>query len=473
MAGHRRQGRWWVDLLVSLMLLVGMSLPTATPARAATTIVVNSLADSGSCPTTCTLRGALATAQSGDAITFGVNGTILLNSTLVVTRGVTIKGPGAESLAIDGQNAVAVFQVGSSIAVTFEGLTIRHGRNNQSGGGILYGSNSTVTVKRSTLSGNSAQFGGAICNGAGGTLNVTDSLLIGNTAIAGGGIFFSGGTLNVTNSTLTDNAADAGGSLYAQNGTVVIQRSTLSANVARNSTTSIVTKDGGAIVNTGATVTITNSTLSGNAAVNSGGVIYTTGGTTSVSYSTLSDNAASSGGGIYNSGGSVTLRNSIVVRSPAGGNCSGTVSTTGNNLSDTGVCFGANPGANIVTSDPKLAALTVASPGTTATHALLPGSPAIDAVVSGAGDCGTTVATDQRGVTRPQKIGAVARCDIGAFELGHAAPTISSIDDQSVGQGGSTPTVPFSVGSTEVAPTALVVTATSSNTALVPAFSKS
>ena len=165
----------------------------------------------------------------------------------------------------------------------------------------------------------------------------------------------------------------------------------------------------------------------------------------------------------------MTLRNSIVVRSPAGGNCSGTVSTTGYNLSDTGVCFGANPGANIVTSDPKLAALAVTSPGTTATHALLPGSPAIDAVVSGAGDCGTTVATDQRGVTRPQKIGTVARCDIGAFELGHAAPTISSIDDQSVGQGGSTPTVPFSVGSTEVAPTALVVTATSSNTALVPA----
>jgi len=51
-------------------------------------------------------------------------------------------------------------------------------------------------------------------------------------------------------------------------------------------------------------------------------------------------------------------------------------------------------------------------PGTTATHALLPGSVAIDAVT----DCtelgGNSVAQDQRGVARPQG----AQCDAGAFE---------------------------------------------------------
>jgi hypothetical protein len=50
--------------------------------------------------------------------------------------------------------------------------------------------------------------------------------------------------------------------------------------------------------------------------------------------------------------------------------------------------------------------------GPTQTIALEPGSVAIDAIPSGAIGCGTTVTTDQRGVTRPQGVG----CDIGAFE---------------------------------------------------------
>jgi hypothetical protein len=45
--------------------------------------------------------------------------------------------------------------------------------------------------------------------------------------------------------------------------------------------------------------------------------------------------------------------------------------------------------------------------GSTVTHALLPGSPAIDA-----GDPTRCRGTDQRGVPRPQG----AECDIGAFE---------------------------------------------------------
>ncbi|NNC99145.1 MAG: hypothetical protein HKN85_03085 [Gammaproteobacteria bacterium] len=45
--------------------------------------------------------------------------------------------------------------------------------------------------------------------------------------------------------------------------------------------------------------------------------------------------------------------------------------------------------------------------GPTLTHALLVGSPAIDAAV------GTCPATDQRGVARPQGAG----CDVGAYEF--------------------------------------------------------
>ena len=46
--------------------------------------------------------------------------------------------------------------------------------------------------------------------------------------------------------------------------------------------------------------------------------------------------------------------------------------------------------------------------GPTLTHALLAGSPAIDAA-----DAAACPATDQRGVVRPRDAG----CDVGAFEL--------------------------------------------------------
>jgi VCBS repeat-containing protein len=162
------------------------------------------------------------------------------------------------------------------------------------------------------------------------------------------------------------------------------------------------------------------------------------------------------------------LRNSIVARSPSGGNCFGTITTVGTNLSDTSECFGGSPGGNIVAADVGLAPLAINSPGTTATHALLPGSPAIDGVTGSPSECTSVAPTDQRGVARPQAVAGAARCDIGAFEVRHVAPTISSIDDQSTGRDGSTPTVPFTVGSTEVPPNSLTVMATSSNEGLVP-----
>jgi hypothetical protein len=50
------------------------------------------------------------------------------------------------------------------------------------------------------------------------------------------------------------------------------------------------------------------------------------------------------------------------------------------------------------------------------TNALLPGSPAIDAIPFGANGCGTTLFGDQRLQARPQPAGG--RCDIGAYEVG-------------------------------------------------------
>jgi hypothetical protein len=79
---------------------------------------------------------------------------------------------------------------------------------------------------------------------------------------------------------------------------------------------------------------------------------------------------------------------------------------------DLNISFGdaSCPGANV---DPKLGALAD-NGGPTQTRELLPGSPAIDAVVASGAGC---PATDQRGVSRPNG----AACDIGAYE--HAPPT--------------------------------------------------
>ena len=65
----------------------------------ATTIVVTNTNDAGS----GSLRDALAMANDGDTITFAVTGSITLTSAeLQITHNVTISGPGATSLAVNG-----------------------------------------------------------------------------------------------------------------------------------------------------------------------------------------------------------------------------------------------------------------------------------------------------------------------------------------------------------------------------------
>ena len=133
--------------------------------------------------------------------------------------------------------------------------------------------------------------------------------------------------------------------------------------------------------------------------------------------STVSDNAAphGSGSGIDNDGGTLTLTNSIVANGARGGDCfnnfGGTTVSHGYNLDGDGTCnltaTGDLPGTN-----PMLDPLALNPPGTTETQALQLGSPAIDHIPPGVNGCGTTVSTDQRGVSRPQGSG----CDIGAYE---------------------------------------------------------
>jgi hypothetical protein len=345
---------------------------------ASNTITVTNTNDSGA----GSLRNAIAAANPGDIITFSVTGTITLTSgTLTIGKNLTISGPGASNLAISGNNLFQVFFISSTATVTISGLTIENG-NNPNGGGIW--NQGTLSLSNSIVSGNTSFQGGGINNGGGNTsatLIVTNSTISGNSASASGGGIFNFGTLTVTGSTISGNTAVSGG---------------------------------GGIENQGGS-TVTNSTFSGNQATVGAGIRNY--GTIDLSSSTFSGHSV---GGIVNLG-TLTVKGTLLQKGPGGNNCTnfspGTITSVGYNLSDDASCssfFTATGDLNSTPTGLDSNGLQN-NGGPTQTIALLGTSDAVDAIpVSACTDVGgNTIATDQRGVLRPQG----PACDIGAFEL--------------------------------------------------------
>jgi hypothetical protein len=305
------------------------------------------------------LRQALAIATDGDTIdATGVSGVITLTSgALLVTHSVTINGAGADVLAVDGNMGSRVFQTLSAETVTLSGFTIRNGHVGADGAGVDNEDGGTMTISNCTISGNTAGLGAGIFNG--GMLTVANTTFSDNMAANGGGIYNSGGgMLTITNSTFSGNSASSGGGIF----------------------------------NIGA-FAITNSTLSGNSAVGFGGGIVNT-QILEIGNTVLQ--AGDSGANISNTGGIVT--------------------SFGYNLSsDDGGGFLIGPGDQINT-DALLGPLQD-NGGPTFTHALLPGSPAIDA-----GDPNFTPPPffDQRGPGFNRIVNG--RIDKGSFEV-QSGPT--------------------------------------------------
>ncbi len=349
------------------------------------------------------------------------------------TLGVSLRIDGATH-SVDGQEIsdVRPFEITANTLVTMQAITITRG-NSGSGGGIF--NQGTLTVTHSTISHNTTENsgggrGGGIFNE--GALTVIHSTINHNTAEdgalgggAGGGIL-NWGVLTVTHSTISHNTAAYGmgggsGGGIMNGGTLTVSNSTLSHNTAENS--------GGGIVNEGA-LTVINSTVSHNTAEGSGGGIYNS-GTLTVTNSTLSHNTASTGAGIYTRSNAATLilANTIIANSlGGGGDCfqpsafGGVVNDLGHNLIEDGAntCgLTAAPNNNIIGEDPNLGPLQD-NGGATFTHALLPGSPAIDKGSNAiCADSATVNNLDQREIIRPQG----ARCDIGAYEADTGAIT--------------------------------------------------
>ncbi len=386
------RGRHWLTALVVGLSVAGLALLLARPpvSRAAT-LVVTSTADSGP----GTLRDAIASAASGDTITFSLpaNSTITLTSgELVINKNLTIQGPGADLLTVKRSSGffVSDFQIFSirPISANISGLTITNGSALRDSGGFLTdggGINNTGALKLTncTISGNSSSFrGGGIWNG--GTLTITNSTISGNISDTGGGGIYNVDTVTITNSTISSNISNAGGGgISSPLGLVTITNSTITGNTAVK---------GGGIDNRGAgtvdnaSLTITNSTVTGNTAGSGGGGGISNDGIFNVRSSIIARNTATTGPDVR---GALTTQGFNLI-----GNIKDATISTDPFLFDR-IGTPAAPVDPLFETDAAGKPLLKDNGGPTRTIALLAGSPAIDR-----GDSSGS-STDQRGFPRP------------------------------------------------------------------------
>jgi probable HAF family extracellular repeat protein len=368
------------------------------------TITVNTLDTELNTDGDCSLREAIAatnanrpvdgcTADKFDTVDFSVTGTIIGTGLQPIRDALTILGPGARQLTIDGKGG-RVFKVNRGKTLSLQDVTIANGGSGGAtsiafGGGAIWNDRGTVSVDNVTFLANCS------CSASGGNGN--------------GGAIANGGNLTVRNSTFTKNFSPrAGGAIFNFAGT--------------DPDTGILYKGA---------VDIVNSTFSGNTTnQRRGGAIANANGILKVINSTIARNhAASTGGGIDSTVlGEVTLRNTIIANNTAGGtgpNCriAGTLHDEGGNLENRRSCGFTNP-ASKSNANANLGPLQNNS-GPTDTIELLMLPQRSDAIDIGVGDCldldhVTLLAYDQRGPGFPRRLdgddNGTMICDSGAYE---------------------------------------------------------
>jgi hypothetical protein len=369
--------------------------PTATPLPATDTVCADG------CDFT-TIQAAMDDPGTIDDAIVEITDPIHTEAGIVVSKDVTIRGLGAETTIVQAHETPdeapdRVFLIEEGANVTLESMTIRHGKpsaQDEHGGGIYnYG---TLTLESCVVTNNTAIGGGGICNY--GALTLVNSTVSENTAVdtAPPGVFACGG----------------GGGIRSGKGTLTLINTTVSGN---QSGTRYRGAGGGVRIGCQCTAVFTNSTISGNSSVHSGGGISVVGPLQLVNC-TISNNTTNGRGEGICVQGKLDYENTLIANNPGnGGDCAmgtdaygkrGTIGTNSNNLVGDGSCGSDHSG------DPMLSSLAD-NGGPTWTHALLPDSPAIDAVSV----VSCTLPTDQRGAPRPiVQTSPETPCDIGAFE---------------------------------------------------------
>ena len=387
----------------AFVVLLALSLWLVPASRAATTITVNSTLDQAASDGKCTLREAIIAAnrdqrsgtRAGECPAGNGSDTIIVPAgTYILTR----NDNGNENAAVTGD-----LDITASLVISPTGpvtISVNAAYTDR----IFHIISGDVTLKGLTIAGgHSTRDGGGIYNQANLTLSQTTLAATDSTG-QGAGIY-NAGTLSLLNSTLSGNRArGAGGALYQASGSSRLNNVTIAFNVADSDANG--SGDGGGLRVAGGTLSIQNSLMAGNSDASA-----------STKHPDCSGNVTSNG---YN-----------LVQNAAG--CALSGSTTG----------------NLIGVDPLLGPLQ-ANGGSTRTHALLAGSPAVDAGNPAApgSQPAACLPVDQRGKQRPDG----AACDIGAFESSPppSAPVIiravvqasaTQIDGRVVGPPGASLTV--------------------------------
>jgi hypothetical protein len=201
----------------------------------------------------CSLREAVNAANASsadDTINFaaGLTKITLTNEIVINNAGaLTINGPGANVLTIDGGPGTNRIFYTNRAKVTISGVTLTGGNGaGASGSGLggaiyAYGDDLTpdgsLTLDGLNVTGNGADVGGGVIFAGGGIHRIINSTFSNNTAGSlgyGGGLYYGGhgGTLTVVNSTIAGNSAGYGAGFVADCGGVTNLRNVTVTNNA-------------------------------------------------------------------------------------------------------------------------------------------------------------------------------------------------------------------------------------------------
>ncbi|MEB3261073.1 MAG: choice-of-anchor Q domain-containing protein [Cyanobacteriota bacterium] len=350
----------------------------------------------------------------------------------------TISVTGEERATIDASSLFQsdrVFDVRSGGRLVLENLAITGGAPAGAGGGIRVATSALLYTSNVDISDNNADgSGGGIYSQ--GLVYLTNGTVVSRNVVGGlspsGGGIENAGTMVVRDTTIADNqGGDFGGGIY-NDSRLTLVNSTIRGNAAST---------GGGLHNSysESQSSLFNVTVSGNtASLGGAGGINNEGGLINVINSTITANTHTGilnyAGGISNSRtNGVTIKNSIVAgniktdtRVSNSPDLTGSFVGNANNfIGALGTATGSiGQGTDRVGGDPLLAPLAD-NGGWTLTHALLPGSPAIDGGnnrwwltdsddYDSDGDTTERFPTDQRGEDFTRLFGA--SIDIGALE---------------------------------------------------------
>lgn len=219
-------------------------------------------------PLSCTEAALRAALANGGLITFDCGAaptTILVASELTVTRNTVLDGGGR--ITLSGGNLTRVLHINDYVSFTAQNLTIRDGKGplpDGSGGGLLGGYRSNITVINCTFANNDGmggdrESGGAIFVKAGSTLFVSNSTFLDKRGSNGGAINNLLSRLTVINSTFINNDA-----------------TTLSSKTSQGEGGAIYTDGASEYTNdaTGTQILIRDSTFTGNHSRGQGGAVF-------------------------------------------------------------------------------------------------------------------------------------------------------------------------------------------------------